>query len=109
MAVVAPELRQVLQEPHRLFADPSDLGLVSSHRLGFSDLNPPAALRLPVEARNDAEAHEGVMDILGQPFRRNGKLNSRTAVWRRKDAAVARHQGSQELMSCDGSIFATPN
>ena len=64
MTVVATELLQVLWETTYFLANPSNLGLISSHGLGVGDLNAPAALRLSVDARYYAEADEGVMKVL---------------------------------------------
>src|SRR5256885_2708120 len=58
---------------------------------------PPAALRLSVETRDDTEADKSMMNILSQPLRRNRELDPGPAILGREDAAVARHQGSQQF------------
>src|SRR5712692_6756733 len=97
MAVVAPEHRQIGGESSRLLPNPSNLSLIKSNGFGIGDLHAPAALRLPVQPRDDAEANESMMNILGQPFRRNRELNSRATILGREDAPVARHQGPQKF------------
>src|SRR2546430_13910712 len=87
VAVVAPKLWQVLREAIYFLANPPDLSLISSHGFGIRDLHTPAALRFSVEARDDAESNEGMVNVLGEPFRCHRELDSRAAVFGRKEAA----------------------
>src|SRR5690349_7325868 len=66
MTYIAPPDGRHWTESVRLLAQPPDLRLISFHRFRLRDLHAPAARPFAPQLPNDAQADEGMVDVLSK-------------------------------------------